>query len=142
MRLESDEVLSADVVVANPDLPCVWDQMIDHATFPEAKKEGRLENAEYSCSVIEFNWCLDATVPDLLHHNVLIWGLQGLVGKARVVETAAPKQHNFYCHNPVYTDPSRPGGRQRDGALPVANINEQRKACAKRGVPVPSRRRW
>ena len=22
--------------------------------------------------------------------------------------------------------------------LPVANINEQRKACAKRGVPVPS----
>ena len=48
VRLESGEVLSADVVVANPDLPCVWDQMIDHATFPEAKKEAeRWEDAEY-----------------------------------------------------------------------------------------------
>jgi hypothetical protein len=24
-----------NVVVANPDLPCVWEQMIDHETFPE-----------------------------------------------------------------------------------------------------------
>ena len=143
VRLESGEVLSADVVVANPDLPCVWDQMIDHATFPEAKKEAeRWEDADYSCSVIEFNWCLDATVPDLLHHNVFLSGdYKGSWERPACVEDfAAPKQHNFYCHNPVYTDPScaPAGGASVMVLLPVANINEQRKACAKRGVPVPS----
>ena len=143
VRLENGEVLSADVVVANPDLPCVWDQMIDHATFPEAKKEAeRWEDAEYSCSVIEFNWCLDATVPDLLHHNVFLSGdYKGSWERPVCVEDfAAPKQHNFYCHNPVYTDPScaPAGGASVMVLLPVANINEQRKACAKRGVPVPS----
>jgi phytoene desaturase (3,4-didehydrolycopene-forming) len=143
VRLESGEVLSADVVVANPDLPCVWDQMIDHATFPEAKKEAeRWEDADYSCSVIEFNWCLDATVPDLLHHNVFLSGdYKGSWERPACVDDfAAPKQHNFYCHNPVYTDPScaPAGGASVMVLLPVANINEQRKACAKRGVPVPS----
>ena len=143
VRLESGEVLSADVVVANPDLPCVWDQMMDHETFPEAKKEAeRWEDADYSCSVIEFNWCLDATVPDLLHHNVFLSGdYKGSWERPVCVEDfAAPKQHNFYCHNPVYTDPScaPAGGASVMVLLPVANINEQRKACAKRGVPVPS----
>jgi phytoene desaturase (3,4-didehydrolycopene-forming) len=143
VRLESGEFLNADVVVANPDLPCVWEQMIDHETFPEAKKEAeRWEDAEYSCSVIEFNWCLDATVPDLLHHNVFLSGdYKGSWERPAVVEDfAAPKQHNFYCHNPVYTDKScaPEGGASVMVLLPVANINEQAKICKKRGLPVPS----
>ena len=143
VRLENGEFLNADVVVANPDLPCVWEQMIDHETFPEAKKEAeRWEDAEYSCSVIEFNWCLDATVPDLLHHNVFLSGdYKGSWERPAVVEDfAAPKQHNFYCHNPVYTDKScaPEGGASVMVLLPVANINEQAKICKKRGLPVPS----
>ena len=143
VRLESGEFLNADVVVANPDLPCVWEQMIDHETFPEAKKEAeRWEDAEYSCSVIEFNWCLDATVPDLLHHNVFLSGdYKGSWERPAVVEDfAAPKQHNFYCHNPVYTDKTcaPEGGASVMVLLPVANINEQKKICKKRGLPVPS----
>ena len=48
VRLESGEFVAADVVVANPDLPCVWDQMIAKETFPEAQKESdRWENADY-----------------------------------------------------------------------------------------------
>lgn len=143
VRLESGEFLNADVVVANPDLPCVWEQMIDHETFPEAKKEAeRWEDAEYSCSVIEFNWCLDETVPDLLHHNVFLSGdYKGSWERPAVVEDfAAPKQHNFYCHNPVYTDKTcaPEGGASVMVLLPVANINEQAKICKKRGLPVPS----
>ena len=143
VRLENGEFLNADVVVANPDLPCVWEQMIDHETFPEAKKEAeRWEDAEYSCSVIEFNWCLNETVPDLLHHNVFLSGdYKGSWERPAVVEDfAAPKQHNFYCHNPVYTDKScaPEGGASVMVLLPVANINEQAKICKKRGLPVPS----
>ena len=42
VKLASGEMIEADVVVANPDLPCVWDQMIDKEVFPEAKKEAEL----------------------------------------------------------------------------------------------------
>ena len=38
VRLASGETLEADVVVANPDLPCVWEQMMDHDAFPEASE--------------------------------------------------------------------------------------------------------
>ncbi len=143
VRLASGETLEADVVVANPDLPCVWEQMMDHDAFPEAKREAeRWEDAEYSCSVIEFNWCLDREVPDLLHHNVFLSGdYKGSWNRPCVPgDFDAPKQHNFYCHNPVYTDKTcaPEGGSSIMILLPVANINEQKRECAKRGAPVPS----
>lgn len=143
VRLESGEFVAADVVVANPDLPCVWDQMIAKETFPEAQKESdRWENADYSCSVIEFNWCLDKEVPNLLHHNVFLSGdYKGSWDRPAVIDDfAAPKQHNFYCHNPVYTDKtSAPsGGASIMVLLPVANLNEQKQICKKKGLPVPN----
>ena len=143
VRLAGGEELTADVVVANPDLPCVWEQMMDHESFPEAKKEAeRWEDAEYSCSVIEFNWCLDTQVDDLLHHNVFLSGdYKGSWNRpATMSDFDAPKQHNFYCHNPVYTDKTcaPEGGSSIMVLLPVANINEQARECKKRGVPVPT----
>mmetsp|Transcript_32448 Transcript_32448/g.80057 ORF Transcript_32448/g.80057 Transcript_32448/m.80057 type:complete len:612 (+) Transcript_32448:58-1893(+) len=143
VRLASGEVMEADVVVANPDLPCVWEQLMDHETFPEAKKEAeRWEDADYSCSVIEFNWCLDIQIDALLHHNVFLSGdyKGSWVRPVEVSDLAAPKQHNFYCHNPVYTDPTcaPEGGSSIMVLLPVGNMNEQARECKKRGVPVPS----
>ena len=143
VRLANGEVMEADVVVANPDLPCVWEQMIDHESFPEAKKEAeRWEDAEYSCSVIEFNWCLDTELPDLLHHNVFLSGdYKGSWNRpVTPSDFDAPKQHNFYCHNPVYTDKTcaPEGGSSIMILLPVGNMNEQARECKKRGIPVPS----
>ena len=145
VRLENGEVLSADVVVANPDLPCVWDQMIDHATFPEAKKEAeRWEDADYSCSVIEFNWCLgrDGARP-AAPQRVLIWGLQGLVGKARLRRGLRRSQAaQLLLPQPRVHGPQlRPGrGRQRDGAPPggehqraAQGVRQARRAGAQRG---------
>ena len=142
VRLENGETIDADVVVANPDLPCVWEQLIDHEEFPEAKREAeRWEDAEYSCSVIEFNFCLDVVIPDLLHHNVFLSGdYKGSWERPCCVDDfAAPRQHNFYCHNPVYTDKTcAPEGKSSVMILfPVANMNEQAKMCKKRGIPVP-----
>lgn len=137
VQLASGEVMEADVVVANPDLPCVWEQMIDHETFPEAKKEAeRWEDAEYSCSVIEYNWCLDKRIPDLLHHNVFLSGdYKGSWNRpCAPSDFAAPKQHNFYCHNPVFTDETcaPDGGSSVMILLPVGNLNEQAKVRRRR----------
>jgi phytoene dehydrogenase-like protein len=96
----------------------------------------------HSCSVIEFNWCLDKEVPNLLHHNVFLSGdYKGSWDRPAVIDDfAAPKQHNFYCHNPVYTDKtSAPsGGASIMVLLPVANLNEQKQICKKKGLPVPN----
>ena len=129
VKLASGEIIEADVVVANPDLPCVWDQMIDKEVFPEAKKEAeRWEDADYSASVIEFNWCLDTQIADLLHHNVFLSGdYEGSWVRPCVAsDFDAPKQHNFYCHNPVFTDPTcaPPGGFLHHG--PAARRQHQR----------------
>jgi phytoene desaturase (3,4-didehydrolycopene-forming) len=143
VRLASGEVMNADVVVANPDLPCVWDQMLDSVGEPAKKESEKWDDAEYSCSVIEFNWCLNKKLPDLLHHNVFLssdykgsWDPR----PSTVDDFAAPRQHNFYCHNPVYTDETcaPEGGSSIMILLPVANIREQEKNCKKRGVPVPT----
>ena len=141
VKLEDGTVLDADVVVANPDIPRVFDDLLE--SVPEAAAEAsRQEQMDYSCSIIEFNWCLKKQIPDLLHHNVFLSGEYetGWNRPATPEDFAAPKQHNFYCCNPVYTDKScAPDGC---AALmiefPVANIQEQIDICKKRGVPVPT----
>ena len=142
VRLASGEVMKADVVVANPDLPCVWDQMLDSVGEPAKKESEKWDKAEYSCSVLEFNWCLKKEIPGLLHHNVFLSGdYKGSWNRpATVDDFASPRQHNFYCHNPVYTDKTcaPEGGASLMILLPIANIKEQEEICKKRGVPVPS----
>ena len=92
--------------------------------------------------MIEFNWCLDTQIADLLHHNVFLSGdYEGSWVRPCVAsDFDAPKQHNFYCHNPVFTDTTcaPPGGSSIMVLLPVANINEQARMCKKRGLPVPT----
>ena len=69
VKLEDGTVLEADVVVANPDIPRVFDDLLE--SVPEAAAEAsRQEQMDYSCSIIEFNWCLKKQIPSLLHHNV------------------------------------------------------------------------
>ena len=142
VRLADGEVINADVVVANPDLPCVWDQMLDSVGEPAQRESEKWDKADYSCSVLEFNWCLKKEIPGLLHHNVFLSGdYKGSWNRpATVDDFAAPKQHNFYCHNPVYTDKTcaPEGGASLMILLPIANIKEQEEICKKRGVPVPS----
>ena len=145
VKLEDGTVLDADVVVANPDIPRVFDDLLE--SVPEAAAEAsRQEQMDYSCSIIEFNWCLKTQIPDLLHHNVFLSGEYetGWNRPATPEDFAAPKQHNFYCCNPVYTDKScAPDGC---AALmiefPVANIQEQIDICKKRAFRCRRRRKW
>jgi phytoene desaturase (3,4-didehydrolycopene-forming) len=141
VKLEDGTVLKANVIVANPDIPRVFDDLLD--SVPEAEKESeRLEKMDYSCSIIEFNWCLKKQLPELLHHNVFLSGAYETAWErpATVSDFDAPKQHNFYCCNPVYTDKSC-APKDKCALMiefPVANIREQIDICKKRGVPVPT----
>ncbi len=141
VRLESGEVLSADVVVANPDLPWVFKHLLSGAGPSYEKEADRLEKMDYSASVIAYNFALSAPLPRLLHHNVFLSSdYRGSWERPCCPEDlAAPRQLNFYVHNPCYTDASAApeGAASVMVLLPVGNLAEQAAAAAKRGKPAP-----
>lgn len=139
VRLESGEVLPCDLVVANPDLPWVYDQLLSDAGADYAAEAERLQGMEYSASVIAYNFALKGPLPKLLHHNVFLSSdFQGSWRRPCCpADLAAPRQLNFYVHNPCFTDPSAapPNCSSIMVLLPVANLAEQDAAAAKAGTP-------
>ncbi|HLP06078.1 MAG TPA: phytoene desaturase family protein, partial [Paludibacter sp.] len=64
IELENGKTIEADMVIANADLPYVYDQLL-----PDKKISNQLKKKEYSCSAIVFHWGLDKTYPQLDHHS-------------------------------------------------------------------------
>jgi phytoene desaturase (3,4-didehydrolycopene-forming) len=141
VRLSSGEVVSADIVVANPDLPYVYGSLLPSGGPSYETEAKRLDDMDYSAAVIAFNWALTAPLPGLLHHNVFLSSdYEGSWKRPCSPEDmAAPRQLNFYVHNPVYTDASSapPGGASIMVLLPVGNLQEQAKAAGKKGGALP-----
>eukprot|EP00958_Prasinococcus_capsulatus_P029944 scaffold7806_cov376-Prasinococcus_capsulatus_cf.AAC.2 len=140
VQLKNGEVIESDVVVANPDTPYVFDELLD---FPEADKEAqRLEQGSYSCGMIEFNFALKGRLEGLTQHNVFLSSdYRGSWQRPwQPSDFAAPQQHNFYVHRPTYTDhTAAPDGCDSIMVLlPIANEQEMKKRAIKEGKPMPS----
>jgi phytoene desaturase (3,4-didehydrolycopene-forming) len=139
VRLVSGEVVSADIVVANPDIPYVFGSLLPSGGPAYESEAKRLDGMDYSASVVAFNWALSAPLPGLLHHNVFLSSdFKGSWERPTCpADMAAPRQLNFYVHNPVYTDASTapPGGSSIMVLLPMGNLQEQAKAAKGGGVP-------
>jgi phytoene desaturase len=97
---ENGENVSADIVVANADLPYVYRSLLK-----DGKMSRRLERLEYSCSAICLHWGLDKQYPRLDHHNVFLSDgfREGLDSIFRDKTMGA--RPSFYVHAPVRTDP-------------------------------------
>jgi len=135
VRLADGSVVEADLVVANPDLPWVYSNLLrspPNAAAPGAyeTEAARLDGMEYSASVIAYNFSLNRPLPQLLHHNVFLSSdYRGSWERPCCpAHLAAPRQLNFYVHNPTFTDPSAapPGCASVMVLLPVGNLQEQR----------------
>jgi len=146
VKLASGEVLTADVVVANPDLPYVYEELLE-AQGP-AKQEidaevTRLNKMDYSCGVLAYYFCLKGRVPGLLQHNVFLGSdYKGSWDRPWTpANFDSPAQPNFYVHNPTYTDTTcAPEGCDSVMVLlPVSNTEEGRLKAQKAGAPLPSR---
>jgi phytoene desaturase (3,4-didehydrolycopene-forming) len=141
VRLASGEVLRADIVVANPDIPYVYSDLLPSGGAAYEAEAARQDGMDYSAAVIAFNWALTAPLPGLLHHNVFLSSdFEGSWKRACSVEAlAAPRQLNFYVHNPCFTDGSAApaGGASVMVLLPVGNLQEQAAAAKKAGTPLP-----
>jgi len=98
--LEDGSFIKADIVVANADLPYVYNQLL-----PDKRKSRHIERLNYSCSAVCLHWGLDKVYPQLDHHNVFLSdafkdGLNRIFKDKTMGENPS-----FYVNSPVRTDP-------------------------------------
>lgn len=117
--LDSGEVLSADMVIANPDMPYAQRELIKRPT----KRKLR-----YSCSAHLVYMDYEGKLEGFEHHNVLFGSdFQGNL-KSISDEPGIPKDPAFYLCNSSKTDPSlAPEGHSNLFLLiPVPNLDFKR----------------
>jgi len=140
VRLSNGEELKADVVVANPDLPYVYEELLKgQYAGVEEEAESLSNDLEYSCSMIEFCWALREPLPQLTQHNVFLGrDYEGSWDRPSIVADFRERHSfNFYVHRPTYTDKTAaPAGEDNIMIeLPIGNELERRAAAKKAGLP-------
>ena len=99
--LEDGQRLQADVIVANADLPYVYDRLL-----PDRKAAERLQRKQYTSSTLMFYWAVDKVYPKLAHHNVFLGGDYRASFDSIFKDHTLPQEPSFYIHVPNRTDPS------------------------------------
>jgi|UniRef100_A0A7S3BGA5 phytoene desaturase (3,4-didehydrolycopene-forming) len=129
VELESGEIVDADVVVANPDVPYVYDELM--AGEEARSKAEDLASKEYSAGVVSFNWCINGRASELLHHSIFLsdkpkeaWNRA--TSAADVAADGRCPRPNFYVHTPSRTDDTcAPEGCESIMVLlPIGNAQE------------------
>lgn len=126
--LADGEQMAADVVIANADLPYVYEQLLprDEAAIR------RLNHLKYTCSTLMFYWGVDKVYPQIEHHNVFLSNDYEASFDRIFNEHGMPDDISFYVHAPARTDPSAaPAGQDTLMVLvPVGHLSDD--ACEDR----------
>lgn len=118
--VDGERVLS-DIVVANADLPYVYNSLLP----PDGVTE-KLNKMNYGCSAIVFTWGLDKQYPQLDTHNLFLAEDTRQSYDPIFNEFTLPEDPSFYVHAPLRADPSQaPKGHDTlVVAFPVGHIQE------------------
>jgi len=112
--------LTADVIVANADLPYVYRELL-----PDQAEADRLEKLKYTCSAIMFYWGVDRVYPQLDTHNIFLADdYRGSFDRI-FKDHSLPDAPSFYIHAPTRVDlAAAPAGQDTLMALvPVGHID-------------------
>jgi phytoene desaturase len=102
VKLEDGSLVQADVVVANADLPYVYNELL-----PPDKQAERLARKRFSCSVISFFWGVDKTYPALGGHTLFLADDYRENFDSIDKRHTLPENPSLYIHAPTRLDPSR-----------------------------------
>jgi phytoene desaturase len=124
VTLEDGGVLSADVIVANADLPYVYS-----ALLPDDGSAARLARKKFTSSALMFYWGVKGEKsPELLHHNVFLADDEYRLSFDRIFnDHTLPDRPSFYVNAPARTDPTfaPAGGDSLMVLVPVGHIDER-----------------
>lgn len=121
VRAEGGLRLEADVVVANADLPYVYQQLL-----PDRAEGERMARKKHTCSAITFYWGVDRACPQLGTHNIFLSGDYRASFDRIFEDMTLPESPSFYVHAPARIDPSAaPAGQDTLMVLvPVGHLDE------------------
>jgi phytoene desaturase len=120
--LEGGRRLKADAVLANADLPYVYQDLLP----PDGQAE-RLARKRYSCSVISFFWGVDRVYKTLGPHTLFLADDFRANFDEITRDLRVPANPSLYIHAPARLDPAMaPDGQDTLIAIiPVGHMNER-----------------
>jgi phytoene desaturase len=119
--LEDGHQLSADVIVANADLPYVYQNLL-----PQDGLAKRINRKQFSCSVISFFWGVDKPYESLGPHTLFLADDYRENFESIIDDLALPDNPSVYVHAPARLDPSMapPGEDTLIAIVPVGHLHE------------------
>jgi phytoene desaturase len=113
--------LEADVILANADLPYVYQDLL-----PQDKMTGRLQRKRFSCSVISFFWGMDKQYEALGPHTLFLADDFRANFEAIDRDLGLPANPSLYIHAPARLDPAMapPGQDTLTAIVPVGHMSE------------------
>jgi phytoene desaturase len=116
--------LPADIVIANADLPYVYQKLL-----PEDKYARGMQDKKYTSSALMFYWGVKGERSDnLLHHNVFLADHRYRQSFDEIFHgLTLPEEPSFYICAPTRSDPSfaPPDGDSLMALVPVGHIDER-----------------
>ncbi len=105
VRLDGNEVLSADVVISNGDVADTYMRLVP-PQYREKNTDAYLEGLDYSMSLFVIYFGTNRKYENVAHHEILLGpryrGLLEDIFKRKVLA----KDFSLYLHRPTATDPS------------------------------------
>ncbi len=119
--LEHNQQLMADVVLANADLPYVYQDLL-----PKDSRAERISRKRYSCSVISFFWGVDKPYETLGPHTLFLADDYQANFETIIRDLGLPANPSLYIHAPRRLDPSMaPQGQDTlIAVVPVGHLSE------------------
>lgn len=113
--------IQADAILANADLPYVY-----RALLPDENLARKLEQKQYSCSVISFFWGVNKTYDSIGPHTLFLAEDYRENFQSITRDSALPQNPSLYIHAPARLDPSMaPRGEDTLIAIvPVGHLSQ------------------
>lgn len=119
--LKDGQRLTADIIVANADLPYVYQHLL-----PDDKLNTRINQKQFSCSTISFFWGVDKPYANLPLHTLFLTDDYRQNFESIANGLPLPENPSLYIHAPARLDPtSAPSGEDTLIAIvPVSHLLE------------------
>lgn len=121
VMLEDGQRIEADAVLANADLPYVYNDLL-----PDESLANTITRKRFSCSVISFFWGLDKTYDSLGPHTLFLASDYRENFERIIRDLSLPDNPSLYIHAPARLDPDMsPRGEDTLIAIvPVGHMSE------------------